>query len=309
MPDDVMRGDSSMAKHELALFDARSAEQAAKRSVMREQLAQRAGDLAGFRSQVIKLTEQLALVERELGISAPLVKRGLVSEVELLRLERERNRTRAELEQAQLSIPRAQAAIDEIRGKVADLDASFRAQAGAELSKAQEELAKASEQLPALKDRAERTLVRAPMSGVVKLIANRTIGGVVQPGSTIAEMVPSNDALLIEAYVRPADIAFVREGQRAIVKLTAYDFSIFGGVDGNIVYVSADSMPPQQPDAEPYFVAHVRTKSDAIEYHGERLPIAPGMVASVDVITGKHSILHYLLKPINRARERALTER
>ena len=122
-------------------------------------------------------------------------------------------------------------------------------------------------------------------------------------------MVPSNDALIIEAYVRPADVAFVRKGHCAVVKPTAYDSSISGGMDGNIEYGSADSMPPPQPDGEPYFVAHVRTTSDAIEYHGKRLPIASGMVASVDVITGKHSILHYLLKPINRARERALTER
>jgi adhesin transport system membrane fusion protein len=235
------------------------------------------------------------------------VKKGVVSEVEVLRLEREQTRTRTELEQARLSVPRVQSAIEEARSKLADVDAAFRAQAGAELAQAQAELAKISEQMPALEDRASRTIVRAPMEGIVKTIPNRTIGGVVQPGSPMVEMVPVEDRLLIETRLRPADIAFVRTGQRAIVKVTAYDFSIFGGLEGKIAYVSADSTVPQQ--GEPYYVAHVLTNANALDYFGKKLSISPGMLASVDVITGKRSVLHYLTKPINRAKERALTER
>lgn len=307
MPDEVVKGNRVIAERERALFEARRTEYATRAQVLRQQLAQREGELTELRNRAQRLAEQLALVERELGITAPLVKRGVVSEVELLRLEREQARTRADLEQARLSTPRAQAAIDEAKGKIADADAAFRSQAGTDLAQAQGELAKLAEQIPALEDRASRTVVRAPMDGVVKLIPNKTVGGVVQPGSTMVEMVPVEDTLLVEARLRPADIAFVHVGQRAIVKVTAYDYSIFGGLEGRIEHVSADSIVPQQ--GEPYYIAHVRTASNAIDYYGKKLSIAPGMLASVDVITGRRSILYYLTKPINRARERALTER
>lgn len=307
MPGDVSKVSPDVAGRETALYRARAAEHSAKTQVLRQQLVQRESELKELRSRAERLAEQLVLVEREVTITAPLVKRGIVSEVEVLRLEREQTRTRAELEQARLSIPRAEAAIGEARSKLADVDASFRALAGAELAHAQGELAKISEQMPALEDRASRTIVRAPMDGIVKTIPNRTVGGVVQPGSPMVEMVPVEDRLLIETRLRPADIAFVHPGQRAIVKITAYDYSIFGGLEGKIKLVSADSTVPQQ--GEPYYIAHVLTNSNTVDYYGKKLSISPGMLASVDVITGKRSVLHYLAKPINRATERALTER
>jgi adhesin transport system membrane fusion protein len=307
MPPEVVKGNRVIADRERALYEARRAEYATRTQVLREQLAQRESELVELRNRAQRLAEQLTLVERELGITAPLVKRGVVSEVDLLRLEREQARTRTDLDQAKLGMPRAQAAIAEAKGKIADADAAFRAQAGADLAQAQGELAKLAEQIPALEDRASRTVVRAPMDGVVKLIPNKTVGGVVQPGSPMLEMVPAEDTLLVEAHLRPADIAFVHLGQRAIVKVTAYDYSIFGGLEGKIEHVSGDSVVPQQ--GEPYYIVHVRTAANAIEYYGKKLSIAPGMMASVDVITGRRSILYYLTKPINRARERALTER
>ena len=307
MPADVQKGNPTVAQREAALYRARQAELGTKTQVLRQQLVQRESDLRELQSRSERLAEQLALVDRETAITAPLVKRGVVSEVELLRLEREQTRTRNDLEQARLSIPRAKAAIDEARSRLADASAAFRAQAGSELAQAQADLAKVMEQIPALEDRATRTVVRAPMHGIVKTIATRTIGGVVQPGSTIMEMVPVEDSLLIETRLRPADIAFVHVGQRAIVKVTSYDYAIFGGLEGKIEHVAADSIVPQQ--GEPYYLAHVRTASNAIDYYGKKLSITPGMLASVDVITGKRSVLYYVTKPINRARERALTER
>jgi adhesin transport system membrane fusion protein len=307
MPADIKKGSPVLAEREASLYRSRQAELGTKRQVLRQQLAQRMSELTELQSRAERLAEQLTLVDREFGITAPLVKRGVVSEVELLRLEREQTRTRTDLEQARLSIPRAKAAIDEARSKLADAETSFRAQAGGDLAQAQAELAKVAEQIPALEDRATRTLVRAPMHGIVKTISNKTIGGVVQPGNPLIEMVPIEDTLLVETRLRPADIAFVHVGQRAVVKISTYDFSIFGGLEGKIEHVSADSIVPQQ--GEPYFIAHVRTESNAIEYFGKKLPISSGMMASVDVITGKRSVLWYLTKPINRARERALTER
>lgn len=307
MPPEVKKGNPALAEREASLYRARQSEMSAKAQVLRQQLVQRESELKELRSRAERLAEQLVLVDREVTITAPLIKKGVVSEVELLRLEREQTRTRTELEQARLSIPRAQAAIDEARGKLADSEASFRAQAGGELALAQAELAKLAEQIPALEDRATRTVVRASMDGIVKTIPNKTVGGVVQPGSPMVEMVPVEDSLLIETRLRPSDIAFIRVGQRAIVKVSAYDYSIFGGLEGKIEHVSADSTVPQQ--GEPYYVAHVRTASNMIDYFGKKLSISPGMLASVDVITGKRSVFYYLTKPINRARERALTER
>ena len=307
MPQDVVKGSPTLAEHETALYRARQSELTNKAVVLRQQLVQRESELKELQSRAERLAEQLVLVEREVAITAPLVKRGVVSEVELLRLERDQSRTRTDLEQARLGMPRVTAYIDEARAKLADLEVAFRAQAATDLAQVQAELAKVAEQIPALEDRAARTLVRAPMDGVVKTIPNRTIGGVVQPGSPMLEMVPREDTLLIETRLKPADIAFVQVGQRAVVKVTAYDFSIFGGLEGRIEHVSADSIVPQQ--GEPYYLAHVRTAANAIEFHDKKLSISPGMLASIDVITGRRSVLHYLTKPINKARQRALTER
>src|SRR6185436_10222553 len=237
---------------EAALYRARQAELSSKTQVARQQLAQRDSELKELKSRSQRLAEQLKLVDQELAITAPLVKKGVVSEVELLRLEREQTRTRQDLEQAQLSIPRAVAAIDEARGRLADTEASFRAQAGGELALAQAELSKVSEQMPALEDRATRTIVRAAMDGIVKTIPNRTIGGVVQPGSPMVEMVPLDDTLIIETRMKPTDIAFLRVGQRAVVKISAYDYSIFGGLEGKVEYISADSVVPQEGKGEPF---------------------------------------------------------
>jgi adhesin transport system membrane fusion protein len=307
MPPEVVKDSPTIAERETSLYRARQSELTNKVVVLRQQLVQRESELKELQSRAERLAEQLVLVEREVAITAPLVKRGVVSEVELLRLERDQSRTRTELEQARLAMPRVSASIDEARAKLVDAEVTFRSQAAGELAQVQAELAKVAEQIPALEDRAARTVVRAPMDGVVKTIPNRTIGGVVQPGSPMLEMVPREDSLLIETRLRPTDIAFVQVGQRALVKITAYDYSIFGGLEGKIEHVSADSIVPQQ--GEPYYLAHVRTAANAIEFQEKKLSISPGMLASVDVITGKRSVLHYLTKPINKARQQALTER
>jgi adhesin transport system membrane fusion protein len=309
MPVDVQKGNPTAAQQEPALYRARQAELASKKQVLSEQLAQRENELSELQTRAERLAEQVALIEREYKVTAPLVAQGAVSEVELLRLEREQTRTRSDLEQARLSIPRVQAAIAEARSRLADAENAFRSQASSELAQAQSELSKVKEQMPALEDRATRTLVRAPMHGIVKTIPNKTIGGVVQPGSPMVEMVPVEETLLIETRLRPSDIAFVYAGQRALVKVTAYDYGIFGGLEGKIEYVSADSIVPPPQQGEPYYVAHIRTASNSIDYFGKKLGISPGMLASVDIITGKRSVLYYITKPINRARERALTER
>lgn len=307
MPPEVQRSSPATAAQERALYEARRRDLASKNEILLQQLAQRQSELAELSRREERLRESLALIGKEIAITAPLVKQGVMSEIELLRQEREAGRIRTELDAATLAAPRVRAAIAEARKKAEDNELAFRAQAGAELSHVSAELSKISENLPALEDRVARATVRAPLKGIVKTIPNKTVGGVVQPGSLMAEIVPLEDSLLVETRLRPTDIAFVHVGQRAVVKITSYDYSIYGGLEGRIEYVSADSMQPQQ--GEPFYVAHVRTASNAVAYQGRELRVIPGMTANVDVLTGKRTVLEYLLKPVNRARERALTER
>lgn len=312
MPADVLKSAPDLARNETAVFEARQNDLAGKNSVLREQLSQRRQEVIELQSRRDRAQEQLELLRKEIAITAPLVKQGAVSEVEVLRLERDSARLRSELESAALAIPRAQSAIEEARRRMEDNETQFRAQAAAELSSARAELAKAAESVPALEDRVARTAVRSPVKGLVKTISNKTTGGVIQPGTPLAEVVPVEETLLVEARIRPQDIAFVMVGQKAVVKLSSYDYSIYGGLEATVEHVGADSVQPQQQGTvppEPYYIAHVRTVKPAMEYAGRSLPVIPGMTASVDVLTGQRSILYYLLKPINKSRERALTER
>jgi len=312
MPSAVLKNAPALADNEAAVHRARLADLAGRNAVLREQLAQRTQEVVELQSKRERTQEQLDILKRELAITAPMVKEGAVSEVELLRLQRESTRIGGDLEAATLALPRARSAIEEAKRKMQENESQFRSQAAGELSAARNELAKVAEAVPGLEDKMARTLVRSPVNGVVKTIANKTVGGVVQPGTPMAEIVAVEDSLLVEARIRPQDIAFVKAGQKATVKLAAYDYSIYGGVEAKLVYVSADSIQPQAQSgqsAEPYYIAHVRTLKPGVEYRGKLLPVIPGMTGQVDVLTGRRSVLYYLLKPVNKVLERSLTER
>ena len=312
MPPEVLKDAPALAENELGVYRARQADLLGKNAVLVEQLAQRRQEVVELQSKRDRTQEQLDLLKREIVITAPLVSKGAVSEVELLRLERDSARLRSELDAATLAIPRAQSAIEEAKKKIHDNEMQFRSQAAGELSQARNEMAKATEAVPGLEDRLARTVVRSPVNGIIKSISNKTPGGVVQPGTPLAEVVASEDSLVIETRVRPQDIGFVSVGQRATVKLAAYDYSIYGGLEARVEMVGADSVVPQSQTGvpgEPYYVAHVRTTKAALDYHGKSLAVIPGMTGQVDILTGRRSVLYYLLKPVNKARERALTER
>ena|SRR6266850_6383257 len=307
VPEEIGQAAPALAAEEAALYRARQADLDNKTAILRDQVTQRRQELVELRGRAERLDEALGFLLKEIALTAPLAKAGVVSEVELLRLERESARVRVELDGARLAMPRVEAAISEARRKQQDTELAFRSQAAAELAEAKARLAKLAESLPALHDRVQRAEVRAPVRGVVKAIASRTVGGVVAPGAAIAELVPVDESLLAEVKVRPGDIAFVFVGQRALVKVVAYDFSIYGGLPGTVSHVSPDALQP--PQGEAYFVAHVRTDSSSIAFRGRQLAIMPGMTVEADLLTGRKSVLDYLLKPVNRARERALRER
>jgi multidrug efflux pump subunit AcrA (membrane-fusion protein) len=233
------------------------------------------------------LKRSLQFATQEMKMTEPLVAQGAMSEVELLRLRRQVNEL--------------QTTIDDRRNR-------FRAGASEELAKARNELDGLAEASVAMADRVKRTLVRSPVHGVVKTLHVTTIGAVIQPGASILEIVPVEDTLLIETQIRPDDIAFIHPGQSATVKLTAYDYSIYGGLAGVVAHVAPDSIIDEKKGVSFYKVL-VRTEKASIEHQGKSLPIIPGMTANVDVLTGNKTVLDYLLKPVLKARERALRER
>ncbi|MBI1239932.1 MAG: HlyD family type I secretion periplasmic adaptor subunit [Alphaproteobacteria bacterium] len=293
---------------ELALFNIRRRDLDGQKAVLLERKVQREQELAQLQGRVERLKGSLGLAKQELALNAPLVTKGIVPRADYLRLQREVNDIQSELDSNVNQLVAAEAAVRESLKLLEDADLTFQREAQAELTTRQSELAVIEESLRAAQDRVARTDIRSPVKGIVNAMRVATLGGVVQPGADLIEITPLDDALLVEARIRPADIAFISPGQRAMVKLTAYDFTIYGGLEGVVEQIGADAIVDAQ-SRESYYTITVRTTQPAAGGGLSGLPIIPGMVASVDIITGEKSILAYLMKPITRARHEALRER
>jgi membrane fusion protein, adhesin transport system len=304
-PPDVLKAAPEIAEQERALYDARRSELDAMVGVARQQITQRTQELVSVRARREQAAQSYSLTARELEMTRPLTKSGAVSDVELLRLERDVARYRGERDSASSDIPRIESSIAEASRKVQEIDLTFRNTARSELSETNAKLNALSEGSTALEDRVKQTEIRSPVNGTVKQLKVNTVGGVVQAGKDVIEVVPSDDVLVLEARVLPRDIAFLRPGQKALVKFTAYDFATYGGLEATLEQIGADTVIDDKGNA--FFVVKVRTLSNNIGV--QQFPIIPGMVAEVDILTGKKSVLSYLLKPILRAQSRALTER
>ncbi|MFP3569277.1 HlyD family type I secretion periplasmic adaptor subunit [Paraburkholderia sp. SIMBA_030] len=300
-----------LLEEERSLYESRQRELQANLAVLKQQADQHRQELAEKRSREAQLLQSYSLVAKELALTSPLVQKGAVSDVEVLRLERQANDMKGDLDATRLAMPRLDAAYRESRQKIDELTAHFRADAMKDLNQARAEQAALSAANIALEDRVTRTLVRAPLRGMVKQIKINTVGGVVQPGMDLLEIVPLGDTLLIEARVRPSDIAFLHPGQDATVKLSAYDFSIYGGFPATVEDISADTLVPERPGEKPdsYYRILVRTRQNKPSGRSEPVTIVPGMIATVDIRTGRRTVLHYLLKPVIKTRETALRER
>jgi adhesin transport system membrane fusion protein len=246
----------------------------------------------------------LELTQKELNATKPMVATGAVSEVEILRLERETARLRGDRDQAAAQISRVQAAILEAQRRIEEVQLTRRNQFSAELSETLSRLSALREGGAALEDKVKYAEIRSPVRGTVKRLLVTTVGGVLQPGKEVVEIVPLDDALILEAMITPKDIAFLRPGQMATVKFTAYDFAIYGGLEADVVSIGADSVVNEKGEA--FYTVRVKTRKSSL---GENLPIIPGMVAQVDIMTGKKTILSYLFKPVLRAKANALSER
>ena len=304
-PPDVLKDAPDVVEQELQLYEAKRAEMNAAISIARQQLAQRQQELNEATARRAQASTGFDLTSKELTVTRPLINSGAVSEVELLRLERDVSRYRGERDMASAQITRVQASINEAQRKIEEVELNFRNDAGKELSETTAKLNSLAEGSVALSDRVKQSSIRSPVKGTVKRLLVNTVGGVVQPGKDMIEIVPLEDALLLEARILPRDIAFLRPGQPAIVKFTAYDFSIYGGLDGTLEHIGADTVMDDKGNA--FYTVRVRTNKPG--FGDANLPIIPGMVAEVDIITGKKSVLAYLLKPVLRAKNVALTER
>jgi membrane fusion protein, adhesin transport system len=297
----------NVLRDEMALYQSRQKKLLSTISVFNKKLDQKSQSLIEKRSELTQLRKSLVLAKKELTITQPMVKSGVISEVEFLRIQRQINDIEGKVQAVRLAIPRAKSAISEVRHKINETRETFKSDALTELNQFKQELAEASESSLALEDRVKRRSVRSPVHGIVKKIVTTTVGGIIQPGADLVEIVPLDDTLLIEAKIRPADIAFIRAEQKAVVKITAYDFSIFGGLDSKVVHISADTI--EDKEGESFYLIRVRTDKNFIGSSEGSLPIIPGMHASIDILTGKKTVMQYLLKPLRRAREKALRER
>ncbi len=308
-PGEVLDDAPDVAADELALFASRRLGLKTDLAILRRQEDQRRQELVELRGRLVRLKESYQLVTEELKIIEPLVANGVVSKVELLRLRREANDIKGDREATRLAIPRASAARHEATQRIEERKISLRTESLRELNQKSAELAVVAETITSGKDRALRADVRSPVHGTVKQILVSTVGGVIRPGQELVEIVPLEDTLLIEARIRPADIAFLRPGQDATVKITAYDFSIYGGLKAKVEHISADTIEDEQQKGETFYRIRLRTDRSYLGTEQDPLPIIPGMTASVDILTGEKTVLDYLLKPVLKVRERALRER
>lgn len=304
LPDEVTKDAPDLAEQERMLYLSRRSELDAQLGIARQQLSQRSQELNEARSRREQAAQAYDLTAKELAVTKPLAASGAVSEVELLRLERDVSRFRGERDQAAAQIVRLQSAISEAQRKIQEVDLNFRNQARIELAETLGKINSLSEGSAALSDRVKHSSVKSPVKGTVKRLLVNTVGGVVQPGADVIEVVPLEDQLLLEVRILPKDIAFLRPGLKANVRFTAYDFSIYGGLEAVVDQIGADTITDEEGNA--FYIIRVRTLESSL---GENLPILPGMVAEVDIMTGKKRVLSYLLKPILRAHTLALTER
>jgi adhesin transport system membrane fusion protein len=289
------------------IFQARKNQLDLEINVLESQYQQKQQETRELISRKEKLEQGLALAKEQLDIATPLVEQELYPRVDYLTLKRDVNNMSGDLNIINLTIPRIREAAREAQRRIAQRRAEFRSVVLNEMSKRRMELISLREAMAAGEDRVTRTDVRSPVRGTIKQLIVNTVGGVIRPGEPILEVVPLDDALLIEAQIRPADIAFLYPGQPAKIKLTAYDFSIYGGLDGYVEQISADTIINDKKES--FYMVKLRTKDKSLTYKGTKLPIIPGMTASVDILTGKKSVLSYLLKPILKAKQNALRER
>ena len=306
-PDEVMKGAPQSVTEEMNAYRANSAQVASQTNIMEQQKSQRSQELSELQIRASDIKGQLNLIREEKQMVAPLVAKGSAPRMELLQLDRQIKEKQTEFNGVQAAIPRARSAISEARARIVDVKSAARQQAQTELSAKLIEMNAIKQGLAGLVDRKTRADIKSPVNGYIKSLKVYTVGGVVQPGQEFIEIVPKDDQLLVEAKINPKDIAFLYPGQEGIVKITAYDFAIYGGLKGKVVSISPDAVTNEEGDS--FYLVQMLTNENALKRKGEVLPIIPGMIASVDILTGEKTVMEYLLKPLIKTLNNSMNER
>lgn len=307
-PEELRRAAPDLIAAETELFEAELETLERQRAVLAPQLEQRREELRELEERKRKLVASKELLDRELELKRRLSRQRAVPEIELIQLERQAVEANGELDEIEPRRKRIEAGIAEYENRLASAESDFRTKARSELAKEVGELRVIGESITGAADRVERTVIRAPVKGIVNRIAVTTIGGVIAPGGAVLELVPLDDRLVVEARIRPQDVAFIRAGQPASVKLSAYDFTIYGSLRGEVTQVGANTIADQKT-GEPFYRVVVETGEAALTHGGRALDIIPGMVATVEIETGSKTIFDYLVGPVSRLAAEALRER
>ncbi|MEG0114348.1 MAG: HlyD family type I secretion periplasmic adaptor subunit [Comamonas sp.] len=305
MPEEVLASAPKLAEAERRVWEMRTQEFNTTINIARDQLRQRQQELRETLANRDQAASGCSLTSEELAVTRPLLKSGAVSEVDLLRLQRDVARTCGEAKAAAAQSDRIRAAIQEAEKKIQEAELNVRNQARVELSETRAKLSSMEQGQLALEDRVKLAEVRAPVRGTINTLMANTVGGVVQPGKDILDIVPTDDSLLLEVQINPRDIGFLHFDQKAEVKFTAYDFAIYGGLSGKVEQIGANTITDEKGNS--FYIGKVRT--DRTHVGDNTRPIIPGMQAEVHILTGQRTLMQYLLKPILRAKSNALTER
>lgn len=307
---DESTGDSQMAvliANERMLYLSHLRQYENQKSVLSQQLLQRKIELADARQDLTSFKTSQVMINREITLSRPLRAKNLISELEFLQLDQKALEKKQEIDRTKKKMEKLDLQIIEAEQKIKELEASRRSEAIEELNAVMAELDRLNYMQIALKDRVSRTSVRSPVDGTIKQLLINTIGGVLKPGMDILEIVPVDETVVVQTKIKPSDIAFIFPGQKAVLKFTAYDFAIYGGLDGEVTHISADTIADEK--GEEFYLVRIKSKDNYLGTDDNKKLIIIGMTAQVDILTGRKTVMQYLMKPILRAKNNALRER
>jgi adhesin transport system membrane fusion protein len=312
-PEDLTKLAPRAVQSERSVFDAHMRKLAQDIDVIAQQEWQKKKEIDELRASETRFSETLTLLTRETLLTRRLYEQKVVPEIEMLRSDRQATDMRGQLAVVQATMVKTEAAVKEAQSRLLNITTAFRSTAEDDLAKSRGDLAVLDENIKSAQDRVRRTELRSPVYGIVNRLNVTTIGAVVAPGASVMEIVPLEDTLLVEGRIRPQDIAFIRPDHEAVVKLSAYDSSVYGSLHGRVERISADTITDEKGDknerGETFYRVMVRTEKNHLGTAEQPLPIIPGMVATVEVLTGKKSVLDYLVKPARMLRDEAFRER
>ena len=305
--DNIKKNIPLFIRNEQSLYLSQQKQFSAQMDALKDKKLQKEQELYETKDRIVHLERTNSLINEEVRMMKPMVVQGVKSKVAFMKLQREQSQIKSDLSSAQNALPRIEAGISEIENNIKEAKITFQNQAKEELNEVTAEKMRVIESTEALTDQIDRTIVRSPINGVIQKLYINTVGGVIQPGEDLIEIVPTDDVLWLEVKIKPSDIAFIYPGQKAVVKVSAYDFALYGSLEGEVVHISADTTKDQKENV--FYTIHIKTTKNYLGTANKPLKIIPGMTVNVDIMTGKKSVMDYILKPILKAKQYTFTER